>query len=127
MQSGFNLIIITSFQTNFTTMWEKWQSKQKQNRKIGELNSHKMLIKITKEGGEMQTLKEVEACTEEFLTPKDVAKVLGCDAQTIRIQANRCPERLGFPVSIIGTRVKIPKEAFLRFMKGDLKPNEQNI
>jgi len=75
----------------------------------------------------MQTLKDVEAYTEEFLTPKDVAKVLGCDAQTIRVQANRCPERLGFPVSIIGTRVKIPKEAFLRFMRGDLKPNEQNI
>ena len=28
----------------------------------------------------MQTLKDVEAYTEEFLTPKDVAKVLGCDA-----------------------------------------------
>ena len=74
----------------------------------------------------MQTLKEVEAYAEEFLTPKDVAKVLGCSDQAIRIQANRCPERLGFPVSIIGTRVKIPKEAFLRFMRGDLKPNEQN-
>ena len=72
----------------------------------------------------MQTLQEVEAHTGEVLTPKDVAKVLGCDAQTIRVQANRCPERLGFPVSIIGTRVKIPKEAFLRFMKGDLKPKE---
>lgn len=72
----------------------------------------------------MQTLQEVEAHTGEVLTPKDVAKVLGCDAQTIRVQANRCPERLGFPVSIIGTRVRIPKEAFLRFMKGDLKPNE---
>lgn len=60
----------------------------------------------------MQTLKEVEAYTEEFLTPKDVAKVLGCSDQAIRVQANRCPEKLGFPVSVIGTRVKIPKEAF---------------
>ena len=75
----------------------------------------------------MQTLREVEAYTEEFLTPKDVARVLRCDAQTIRVQANRCPERLGFPVSIIGTRVKIPKEAFLKFMRGELNPNEKNI
>ena len=75
----------------------------------------------------MQTLREVEAYTEEFLTPKDVAKVLGCDAQTIRVQANRCPERLGFPVSIIGTRVKIPKEAFLRFMRGELKKSEEDF
>lgn len=67
----------------------------------------------------MQTLQEVEAYIGEFLTPKDVAKVLGCDTQTIRVQANRCPERLGFPVSIIGTRVKIPKQAFLRFMRGE--------
>lgn len=73
----------------------------------------------------MQTLQEVENYTGEFLTPKDVAKVLGCDAQAIRIQANRCPERLGFPVSIIGTRVKIPKAGFLRFMKGELKENEK--
>ena len=73
----------------------------------------------------MQTLQEVEAYTGDFLTPKDVAKVLGCDAQTIRIQANRCPERLGFPVSVIGTRVKIPKVGFLRFMKGELKENEK--
>ena len=75
----------------------------------------------------MQTLREVEAYAEEFLTPKDVAKVLGCDAQTIRVQANRCPERLGFPVSIIGTRVKIPKQAFLRFMRGELKKDEEDI
>ena len=34
-------------QLNFTTIWEREQSKQKQNRKIGELFSHKMLIKIT--------------------------------------------------------------------------------
>lgn len=75
----------------------------------------------------MQTLREVEAYAEEFLTPKDVAKVLRCDAQTIRVQANRCPERLGFPVSIIGTRVKIPKQAFLRFMRGELKKDEEDI
>lgn len=75
----------------------------------------------------MQTLREVEAYTEEFLTPKDVAKVLGCSDQAIRVQANRCPERLGFPVSIIGTRVKIPKEAFLKFMRGELNLNEKSI
>ena len=66
----------------------------------------------------MKTLQKIEFCRCEFLTSKDVAKVLGCDAQAIRVQANRCPERLGFPVSVIGTRVKIPKQGFLRFMRG---------
>ena len=42
------------------------------------------------------------------------------------VQANRCPERLGFPVSIIGT-CEDTERSVLRFMRGDLKPNEQNI
>lgn len=44
-QSLFS-IISPPFQTNFTTIWEAGQLKQKQ-RRIGELVSHKMLIKIT--------------------------------------------------------------------------------
>ena len=28
-------------------------------------------------------------------------------------------EKLGFPVSIIGNRVKIPKDAFIKFCKGE--------
>ena len=66
----------------------------------------------------MQNLDSLEALPGDFITPQTAAKFLGCDAQTIRIQARRCPERLGFPVAILGNRVKIPKEAFLRFMRG---------
>lgn len=66
----------------------------------------------------MQTIKELEAYTKEILTPAQVAKVLGCDAHSIRIQAKRHPETLNFPVLVIRTRVLIPKAAFLRFMKG---------
>lgn len=73
----------------------------------------------------MQTLKEIEACESEFLTPKDISKILGCGDHSIRVQAARCPEKLGFPVSVIGTRVKIPKQGFLRFMRGELQQDEK--
>ena len=33
-------------------------------------------------------------------------------AEAIRVQAQRCPANLGFPVTVIGTRVYIPVRAF---------------
>lgn len=65
------------------------------------------------------TLDEIRNSTKMMLTPSDVAEVLGCDAQSIRINAKIAPERLGFPVIMIGNRVKIPKLAFIRFITGE--------
>lgn len=62
------------------------------------------------------TLDEIRASDKTVLTPAEVAPVLGCDPQDIRVQARMAPEKLGFNVSVIGSRVKIPKAAFLRFM-----------
>lgn len=63
------------------------------------------------------TLEEVEALPGEYLLPKDVAKVLDCDQYSISLQAQDAPEKLGFPVVITGRRVRIPKAAFLHFMR----------
>ena len=63
------------------------------------------------------TLKEIEALDTETLTCEQVGRVIGAKRQSIYLQAFECPEKLGFPVIIIGERVKIPKEAFLYFMK----------
>ena len=62
------------------------------------------------------TLDEIRNSTKEVLTPAEVAEVLKADPQDIRLTAKRCPERLGFPVCVIGTRTKIPRVPFLRFM-----------
>ena len=62
------------------------------------------------------TLDEIRNSTKEVLTPADIADVLKADPQDIRLTAKRCPERLGFPVCVIGTRTKIPRVPFLRFM-----------
>lgn len=64
------------------------------------------------------TLDEIRNSTKEVLTPADIADVLNADPQNIRIQARMAPERLGFPVCVIGTRTKIPKRAFIAYMEG---------
>ena len=65
------------------------------------------------------TLDEIRNSTKEVLTPADIADVLNADPQDIRLTAKRCPERLGFPVCVIGTRTKIPRRAFIRWMEGE--------
>ena len=64
------------------------------------------------------TLDEIRNSTKEVLTPADIADVLNCDAQDIRVQARQQPERLGFNVAVIGTRVKVPRRAFLNWLEG---------
>lgn len=66
----------------------------------------------------MRTLDEVRASGRDVLTPADVAPGLGCDPHYIRVAARQCPERLGFPVVLIGNRTKIPRIAFIKFMEG---------
>ena len=65
------------------------------------------------------TLDQIEAMTTDVLTPAQVASVLHLDQDTIRGQAREAPWLLGFPVVCAGNRVKIPKQAFLKFMKGE--------
>lgn len=62
------------------------------------------------------TLDELREYPKEYLTPAQVAPVLGCDPQDIRVQARTAPEKLGFPVIIIKSRTKIPRVPFLRYM-----------
>ena len=65
------------------------------------------------------TITEIEASEKTMLTPGDVAEVLGCNPYAINVQAKQDPARLGFPVAVIGNRVKIPREAFLRWFRGE--------
>lgn len=66
------------------------------------------------------TLDEIEAVPGEVLLCKHVARVLCADPGTIHQQAVDCPGRLGFPVIVVGTRVKIPKKPFLKYMRGEV-------
>lgn len=62
------------------------------------------------------TIAEIQAADVPFLTPAEIAEVLGCDPHAIRLAARDNPEQLGFPVTRVGKRTKIPRIPFLRFM-----------
>lgn len=60
-------------------------------------------------------LARIAASGKEMLSPADIAPVLGCHPYAINVAAKEDPARLGFPVCMIGNRVKIPRRAFLRW------------
>ena len=64
------------------------------------------------------SIDELKAMDREFLLPREVAEIMGCDAQDVRVAARQRPEGLGFPVCIIGSRVKVPRRAFIAWMEG---------
>jgi hypothetical protein len=66
----------------------------------------------------MTTLSELEKVDRDYLIPKEVAGVLHCMPYSINVAARDDPGSLGFPVIRVGKYVRIPKEAFLRFMRG---------
>lgn len=66
----------------------------------------------------MTTLDDIRALSCDVITPAQAAGVLQCDPAYIRVAARDAPWTLGFPVVRIGNRVKIPREAFIRYMEG---------
>ena len=70
------------------------------------------------------TLKDIEVMEEETLSPEQVAPIIKFNPQSIRIQARKDPTGLGFPTIRAGTRVRIPRRAFLAFMRGEVLADE---
>lgn len=68
--------------------------------------------------GGVMTIEYIKQMDREILTPKDVAPVLGCDPNMIRRQAKEDIKQLGFPASKVGTRIKIPRKAFIAWYEG---------
>ena len=63
------------------------------------------------------TLREIEELPCEVLTCQQVSRVLCAGAYYLHEQAMKDPTKLGFPVIVHGTRVKIPKQPFVKFMR----------
>ncbi len=62
------------------------------------------------------TIEELIRSDQVFVKPAEIAEILHCDAQQIRVEARRVPCRLGFPVVIYGHQIRIPREPFLRYI-----------
>ena len=63
------------------------------------------------------SFQEIVESDKHFLIPADVAEVLGCKPYSINCQAQEDPGKLGFPVCIMGTSVRIPRLAFIHWMQ----------
>ena len=62
------------------------------------------------------TLQDIERMDRATLDIADVADVLDSWPQTLHCQAQEDPRKLGFPVIVQGSRVKIPRLGFIHFM-----------
>ena len=67
---------------------------------------------------ELKTIEDIKKINKEVLTPGDIAPILRCDPNVIRYQASTDIKQLGFPASKIGSRVKIPRRAFIEWFEG---------
>lgn len=61
------------------------------------------------------TLDEIRASDKDFLIPEDLAGVLGCNPQVIRHEAKN--GTLPFPFVRLGTRTKVPRLPFIRWVE----------
>lgn len=62
------------------------------------------------------TLEQLLQSTQLFVDPSDIAPILHCDPQCLRRQAKDNAEVLGFPILRIGSRIRIPRIPFLKFL-----------
>lgn len=66
------------------------------------------------------TIEDIAALDREYLKPKDIAPILGCSQYTINIQVKEDKAHdknsFPFPTILLGTRVLIPRRAFLAAM-----------
>lgn len=70
------------------------------------------------------TLEELERLDKEMLVPKDIAPILGCAPYAINVATQDGKNPFPFPIIRMGTRVRIPKRAFIKAMKGETNENE---
>ena len=70
------------------------------------------------------TIQDIKNMNKEILTPAAIAPILGCDPNCIRFQAKQNINSLGFPASKIGTRIKIPRKAFIAWFLRGVEQNE---
>ena len=65
------------------------------------------------------TIEEIRASDKTMLTPADIAPILGCHPYSLNLTARNNIKALGFPASLVGTRLKIPRIGFIRWFDGE--------
>lgn len=73
----------------------------------------------------VEALERIKQMDQVTITAELAAPVIGSDPNTIRLQARQAPEKLGFPVICVGSRVKIPRIPFIWFVEGKEHESEK--
>ena len=71
-------------------------------------------------------LKRIEALPKSMLVPTDVCRYLNCCSYAINVATRDGKNPFPFPIIRIGNRVKIPKEPFLKALRGELVTGGEN-
>lgn len=61
------------------------------------------------------TLSEIRRSDKTYLYAADIAGLLEVAPETIREQARKDPRGFPFPCIVVGSRIKFPRTAVLRF------------
>lgn len=65
-----------------------------------------------------QALEEIKRLDKPFITPQQAARVIGCNPAYIRLTARGPnPRVLGFETTVMGTRTRIPRIPFIRYVE----------
>lgn len=73
------------------------------------------------------TLDDLRRIDKDFLIPREVASVLGCNPYAISVEARE--GTLPFPYIRTGTRTRIPRLGFIAWMEGrntEAPPGQEN-
>lgn len=65
------------------------------------------------------TWQELKQSEKLFVTADDVSEVLNCDPQTLRLAVREKKELVGFNCSMIGKTLRIPRQAFIKWVEGN--------
>ena len=65
-----------------------------------------------------EELDRIAALDKAMLAPTDVCRYLGCSAYAINVATEDGKNPFPFPVIRINRRVRIPKEPFIKAMRG---------
>lgn len=73
--------------------------------------------------------ERLQALDKPMLTCLDASRIMECDPYDLHMQADVDAAKLGFPVIIMGRRVKIPRASFLEYIRrnvlGDLDTQDE--